>query len=131
MIKNNLLNECENFCKMKKFPVIVLNLNNTDNEISYITISSIYYKYRRYVIERKLHTLINQTLCIDNSEDSKCDCLKYCIIAIYLEKEDKYICNVCDEGYFLNKITNQCMKFEENLNCEYENIGNISNPIFS
>ena len=131
MIKNNLLNECQNFCKMKKFPVIVLNLNNTDNEISYITISRIYYKYRRYVIERKLHSLINQTLCIDNSEDSKYNYLKYCIIAIYLEKEDKYICNVCDEGYFLNKITNQCMKFEENLNCEYENIGNISNPIFS
>ena len=133
MLKYDLDYRCRDFCRLKKYTLFVLNLTNTDNNTSYITILEIYNKYRNYgysAILSELKSLINQTLCIDNSENSKYNYLKNCIIAFYLEKEDKYACNVCDDGYFLYKEENKCIKYDEN-NCEYENIGNKTNPIFS
>ena len=130
MIKYDLSSRCENLCRLKKYTLIVLNLNITDNNNSYITISEIYNKYRYSFVISELKSLINQTLCIDNSDNSKYNYLKNCIIAFYLEKEDKYICNVCDNGYFLYKEENKCIKYDE-YNCEYENIGNTTDPIFS
>ena len=130
MIKNDLSNGCEAFCRLKKYTLIVLNLNNTDNNISYITISEIYREYRYFTLLNEFKSLINQTLCVDNSDNSKFNYLKNCIIAFYLEKEDKYLCNVCDDGYYLYKEENKCIKYDEN-NCDIENIGNKTNPIFS
>ena len=66
MIKYDLRYRCENFCRLKKYTLIVLNLNNTDNNNTFITISEIYNKYRYSTILYKLKSLINQTLCIDN-----------------------------------------------------------------
>jgi len=130
MIKNDLSNGCEAFCRLKKYTLIVLNLNNTDNNISYITISEIYREYRYFTLLNEFKSLINQTLCVDNSDNSKFNYLKNCIFAFYLEKEDKYLCNVCDDGYYLYKEENKCIKYDEN-NCDIENIGNKTNPIFS
>ena len=129
MIKNSLYYKCREFCRNNQYPLIVLNLNNTLNEPNYITISEIYDKYRNLIILKK--SLLNQTLCIDNSDGSENNNLKNCAIAIYLEKENKYRCNIRKEGYFLYKKTNQCIEFNEALNCEYENLGNETNPIFS
>jgi len=131
IIKNNFMEKCEIFCEANRYTLNVLNLSNTNNNISYITISEIYKEYRYSTkILNDLKSLINQTLCIDNSENSKFNYLKNCIIAFYLEKEDKYVCNVCDDGYFLYKEGNRCIKHDDNC-CEYENVGNITNPIFS
>ena len=132
MIKNNLYYYCRDFCRYKQYPLIVLDLNNTGNEPSYITISEIYEKYRYSTKLSKLKiSLLNQTLCIDNSDNSENNNLKNCAIALYLEQENKYICNICQKGYFLYGENKQCIKFDENPNCVYENIGNETNPIFS
>ena len=50
---------------------------------------------------------------------------------IYIKEEDKYIYHVCKEGYFLDKETILCLELDKQMNCEYENIVNITNPICS
>ena len=134
MIKNNLHYECYLFCSINQYPLVILNLNDSSNDNSYVTISEIYNNYysnRNTILLNKLKPLLNQTYCINNSEDSDTNNLKNCVIALYLEKENKYICHICNEGYFLNKKTNECIEFNEKMNCEYENRGNETNPIFS
>ena len=57
-------------------------------------------------------SLIHQTLCIDNSENED---LKNCLIAKYLEQENKYACYLCQNDYFLYEETNKCVPFDINI----------------
>ena len=53
------------------------------------------------------------------------------MVAEYIEKENKYICHACNNYYFLYEETNQCIQYDSNFNCHYENIGDKTNPIYS
>ena len=130
MIENwNTYYKCEEFCRNNYFPLIVLILNNTINNKSDLTISEIIEEYRNNNgLKNELKNVMNQTLCIDNSGKSvknSNENLKNCIIALFIERENKYICYRCSNGYNLDEETNLCMKFE--FNCEYEKNGNIYN----
>ena len=130
MIKNNLLYDCKNFCKSRRYPLVFLYLNN--NKSSYITFDEIYNKF--YITEKflnKFKILYNLTLCIDTSENNEKHKLTNCFIAKYFANEDKYLCYLCQNGFFLNEETNQCIEYDEKYNCEYENLGNETNPIYS
>ena len=82
-------------------------------------------------------SLIEKTLCIDNNGkggNKSPENLINCHIAKYIEKEDKFICYKCLDGYILDKEANLCNKEKElnrNDNCELENIGTEANPIYS
>ena len=128
MLKNNFYYYCNRFCKINQYPLVVLKLNDKYKGNSYITISGIYNNFIYSEITNEIKSLKNQKLCINNSENNN---LKNCIIVIYINEEDKYICHVCKEGYFLDKETNICLELDKKMNCEYENIGNITNPIYS
>ena len=133
MITNGIYYYCQNLCQYNNYPLIILKLNNTDNEKYYMTISEIYDKiYDNSIINlNEYESLLNYTLCIDNKDVIEKNKLKNCIIAKYIEKDNKYICHICDNGYFLYEETNECIEYDEKYNCQYENIGNITNPIYS
>ena len=127
MIRNRLYENCQNFCRNNQYPLVVLKLNEKYNENNFVTISELYNKLSYSDITNEIKSLINQTLCIDNSENNN---LKNCVIVIYIKEESKYKCHVCQDGYSLNNETNQCSRLN-NMDCKYENIGNKTNPIYS
>jgi hypothetical protein len=130
MIKdNNIYYHCQEFCQNKQYPLLLLNVNNESDEPSYVTIPEIYTKvYESKMFLSDIASLIHQTLCIDNSENED---LKNCLIAKYLEQENKYACYLCQNDYFLYEETNKCVPFDNKYNCVYENIGTEINPILS
>ena len=128
MFKNGLYNDCKDFCRDNHYALVILNLTNKDNKSSYLTISEIFDNLYTSVISlSEIKSLGNHTLCIDNSDKN----FNNCIIVKFNENEKKYVCHLCREGYFLYEETNQCIQYDENFNCEYENIGNKRNPIYS
>ena len=129
MIKDsNIYYHCQEFCIMKQYPLLLLNINNENDEPSYVTISEIYHKVRESkMFLSEIKSLLHLTLCIDNSNN---DDLNNCSIAKYLEQENKYVCYLCDNDHFLYEETNKCVPFDNN-NCIYENIGTETNPILS
>ena len=133
MIKDsNLYYECQNLCKNNQYPLVLLNLNKEDEEPSYVTISEIYDKIRQNkMLLSEVKSLLTQTLCIDNSENSLNNNLKNCALVKYFENENKFLCHFCQDEYFLYKETNQCYKYDTRHNCDYENIGTETNPILS
>ena len=130
MIQNYNEYRCKEFCRNNRFPLVILVLNNTVNGSNYLTVSEIYDKYRYTFNIYGLNSIMNKTLCIDNSEKDF-EGLKNCISVLYIQKEDKYMCYECFQGYILDKETNNCKKKEDLLNCEYENIGTEKDPIYS
>ena len=85
----------------------------------------------KYIIQKI--NLDSVLLCIDNS-DINLDYLQHCTHALLQKENGQYICQNCSQGYFLDNQTNTCNKTKEVPkipNCEYENIGNESNPIYS
>ena len=129
MIKDsNIYYHCRDFCRNKQYPLILLNINNENDEATYVSISEIFTKVRESkMFLSEIRSLLQQTLCIDNSNN---DDLKNCLIAKYLEHENKYVCYLCEQDYFLYEGTNKCVPFDNN-NCIYENIGTETNPILS
>ena len=128
MLKNNLYYDCKIFCRNNYYPLVILNINCSYNKSSYTTISELYDKlFNSEILLSEIKALINQTLCIDNSDKS----LNNCLIVKFLDKEKRYVCHLCKEGYFLYEETNQCIQYDNIFNCDYKNIGNKTNPIFS
>ena len=128
MLKNDLYKDCQDFCKDNHYPLVILNYTNINNDSSYTTISEIYDKLYYSVISlSEIQFLEDHTLCIDNSNQT----LNNCVIVKFIESENKYVCHLCREGFFLYEETNKCIKYDAKFNCEYENIGNETNPIFS
>ena len=125
---SNKIEHCLDFCEIKQYPLLLLNINNENDEPSYVTISEIYNKvFESKMFLSEIKSLLQQTICIDNSNN---DDLKNCLIAKYLEQDNKYVCYLCHYDYFLNEETNKCVPFDNN-NCIYENIGTETNPILS
>ena len=132
MIKNNIWYNCQIFCEDNQFTLILLNINKENNEPSYITISEIYDKILdSELFLSDLGSLINQPLCIDNSGNNGNNNLNNCLVAKFLEQENNYVCQICKQGFFLNKKTLQCIPYDDEFKCEYENIGTETNPIYS
>ena len=132
MIKNKLYYNWKDLCYNNKYPLVLINTNKKNNESSYITISELYNKLNNYLITLKeIKEFINFTLCVNNSDNNEDYNLQNCIIASYIVKEKKYICQLCQSEYFFYKEENRCIRYDEQFNCEYENIGNKTNPILS
>ena len=61
-------------------------------------------------------SLLEKTLCIDNNGkggNKSPENLINCHIAKYIEKDDKFICYKCLDGYILDKETSLCNKEKE------------------
>ena len=73
MIKNdNLYSQCKNLCRNNKYSLVILKLNNTDDDSSYITISEIIDNiYNSIISLSRYESLLNYTLCINNTENNK------------------------------------------------------------
>ena len=123
--------ECQSFCKNNKYPLVLLNINKENSEPSYIAVSEVYNLISNSeMFLSDIKSLLNQPMCIDTSENNNIN-LENCLLVKYLENENKYICFLCNEGYFLDEENNKCIQLNEKMNCEYENIGTKTNPILS
>jgi hypothetical protein len=110
--ENNIYYRCREFCKFNRYPLVILNINKINNESSYSTLSEIYDEIigSSSLLKIDFESLLNHTLCLNNSEN-----FKNCLIAKYLENENKYVCHLCDEGYFLNEETNKCINYYKDI----------------
>ena len=132
MIDHYFYYNCQQFCQRNYYTLVILNIVDQNNEPNYITISEIYeelYYYNNPLVEGPLLELL--PLCVNNSENSEQSNLKNCIIAEYVESENKFVCFLCFGGYFLNENTKECIQYDQQYNCQYENIGSKTNPIYS
>ena len=73
MIKNdNFYSKCQDLCRNNNYPLVILKLNNTDDDSSYITISEIIDNiYNSIISLSRYESLLNYTLCINNTENNK------------------------------------------------------------
>ena len=123
---NDIYKRCKDLCWKNMLIILVLNKSIDGNDK--ITISEIVNKYNENFTDFGINSILNKaTLCVDNRISE----FENCILGLYREMEDKYECYACFDGYTLDKKTNNCTKIEEISNCQYENIGDKDNPIYS
>ena len=123
--------KCEDFCKKNNYPLVIVKLDK-NNESSYTTIKQFIYKIENRGLLIEHNSLLNLSLCIDNSENSIYSNLENCVFVEYLGKQNKYVCRLCKyKDYYLDDETGECIKYDDQTNCQLENIGSKTNPIFS
>jgi len=136
---------CENLCDDNLMIYIKIKDNsmdlNPDNykdiaiDYSYhyynydiITISNILqYGYNKANIETR-DFLLNSHLCLNKSDEELVKKFEGCEKILYIPTNKSYICLMCYYEYFLDPESNKCIY---NRDCEYENIGTNTTPIYS
>ena len=153
--KNNMC--YYDFCLNKKYAIIYYLIDIPEeipdlaNEINIIyeydyyglfdIIDDIIWNINTYTKDDIFKSLnMNSYMCIGNlgtgDENNPVE-LKDCISAIYNKTIWNYECIECKSGYILDQKTNRCIqeiKFineYSGLNCEFENIGTTSQPLYS
>ena len=59
--------------------------------------------YNNLITLNEIKEFINFTLCVNNSDNNEDYNLNNCLIAKYIVKEKKYICQLCQSQYFFLK----------------------------
>ena len=55
-------------------------------------------------MKKNFKDILNIPLCINSNNN-----LRNCIFALYIEKDKKYQCQICEEGFYLNE-SKMCAK---------------------
>jgi hypothetical protein len=101
------------------------------------------------LVDKKLNEetkqyILNTPICLDLSTDKVKQDFDNCKEVLYIPTNKSYQCIMCSDGYLLDKIHKSCiinetinnipdLKSEQSiaLNCDYENKGTDSSPIYS
>ena len=118
---------------------IIEQKNNINTNLYTIMNDYTYYYYKKDDLFQSLN--INSPMCIGNlgtGDKNNPINLRKCSKAIYNQMEDKFECTECMSGYSLDNETKICiqnikliMNEHPGLECDVENIGTDSSPIYS
>lgn len=139
--------ECKKFCDQKSYSyvdyIIKYYGDEKNNDLIKVNMSEIFEKNKSkknlfYLLDDNIKSIIiDNKLCLNNSGKGNKEApknLRKCLRSEYNIVNDSYICTHCTNGYYIDYKTKTCKQkivSEENYNCEIENIGNSSNPIYS
>ena len=120
------LDDCKKICNDNNYVIINYIIDEIELLINNISKDN---KILDENLKDKIKNLPYSYFCINNDGDEFKNLIK-CKKSNYSYKEKKIECVECVEDYSLNSITKKC---EQNsiINCEKENIGDISHPIES
>ena len=138
---------CKRFCDQNSYSYVnyvIKNYGNeNNNDLIEVNMNEIFEKNKNKknlfnLLDDNIKSIIiGNKLCLSNSgkgSNEEPKNLRKCLRGEYNTANDNYICIECIKGFYIDYRTKTCkqnIENEEISNCEIENIGSLSNPVYS